>query len=74
MTLDDGSILQGKSYGNHVGMIRDWTLVAVNLLESQWDQTPARIYFYGISSGAQLGRLFNYASGSNLDSKGRWGL
>ena len=71
VTLDDGSILQGKSYGNHVGMIRDWTLVAVNLLESQWDQTPARIYFYGISSGAQLGRLFNYAPGSNLDSKGR---
>lgn len=71
VTLDDGSILQGKSYGNHVGMIRDWTLVAVNLLKSQWDRSPTRTYFYGISSGAQLGRLLNYVPGSNLDSDGR---
>ncbi len=71
VTLDDGSILEGKSYGNHVGMIRDWTSVAVKLLEARWGRTPARTYFYGISSGAQLGRLFNYAPGSNLDSSGR---
>ena len=71
VTLNDGSILQGKSYGNHVGMIRDWTLVAVNLLKSQLNSTPTRTYFYGISSGAQRGRLFNYAPGSNLDSQGK---
>ena len=52
VTLDDGSILKGKSYGYHVGMIRDWALVAVNLLKSQWDRTPTRTYYYGISSGA----------------------
>ncbi len=33
-------------------MIRDWTLVAVNLLKSQLANTPTRTYFYGISSGA----------------------
>jgi len=71
VTLDDGSILQGRSYGNHVGMIRDWTLVAVNFLRSQWNRAPTRTYFYGISSGAQLGRLFNYTPESNLDSNGR---
>ncbi len=42
VTLDDGSILGGKSYGNHVGMIRDWTLVAVNLLKSQLANTPTQ--------------------------------
>ena len=71
VTLDDGSILLGRSYGNHVGMIRDWTLVAVNLLKSQLTRTPTRTYFYGISSGAQLGRLLNYTPDSNLDAKGR---
>ena len=71
MVLDDGSILQGKSYGNHVGMIRDWTLVAANLLKSEWDRSPTRTYFYGISSGAQLGHLLNYVPGTNLDSNGR---
>ncbi|MEE8349936.1 MAG: alpha/beta hydrolase domain-containing protein [Acidobacteriota bacterium] len=71
VTLDDGSILLGRSYGNHVGMIRDWTLVAVNLVESKLKRTPTRTYFYGISSGAQLGRLFNYAPDANLDAEGR---
>ena len=71
VTLDDGSILKGKSYGYHVGMIRDWALVAVNLLKSQWDRTPTRTYYYGISSGAGLGRLMNYAPEGNLDSDGR---
>lgn len=71
VTLDDGSVLEGKSYGYHAGMIRDWALVAENFLNTQLSRLPTRTYFYGLSSGAALGRLLNYNPAANLDSEGR---
>lgn len=71
VTLDGGEVtLGGRSYGYHLGIIRDWTQIAKNLLEAQLGSKPSRTYLYGHSAGASLGRLFNYAPGRNLDAYG----
>ena len=71
VTLDGGEVtLDGKSFGYHLGIIRDWTQIAKNLLESQLGQKPSRTYLYGHSAGASIGRLFNYSPGKNLDADG----
>ena len=61
VTLDDGTVLEGKSFGYHAGLIRDWTEIAENLIQGELGRRPHRTYFYGKSAGASLGRLFNYA-------------
>jgi hypothetical protein len=35
VTLDDGTVLRGKVYNFHAGLIRDYTLAAKNFLKSR---------------------------------------
>ena len=42
-----------------------------NFLRSQLGRLPTRTYYYGLSSGAALGRLLNYDPDANLDSEGK---
>ena len=70
VTLTDGTVLDGKSFGYHAGLIRDWTQIAENLLQAELGRAPGRTYFYGKSAGASLGRLFNYAPGANFFATG----
>jgi hypothetical protein len=69
--LDTGSELGGKSHKFHLGLLRDWTEIAKNLVETNLRSRPTRTYWYGRSGGAAPGRLFNYIPGANVDSKGR---
>lgn len=71
VTLDDGTILENKVFGHHVGLIRDYTLVAKRYVESQLGREPDRTYFWGKSAGASLGQLINYLPGGNLDAAGQ---
>ena len=68
--LDDGTILEGKSFGYHAGLIRDWTELTENLIQGELGRKPHRTYLYGKSAGASLGRLFNYAPGANTFASG----
>ena len=65
VTLTDGTVLDGKSFGYHAGLIRDWTEISENLIRAELGRAPVRTYFYGKSAGASLGRLFNYAPEAN---------
>lgn len=68
--LDDGTVFKDKTFGFHTGLIRDWTQIAKNLVETRLGRQPERTYYYGKSGGASLGRIFNYKPGANLDTTG----
>ena len=68
--LDDGTVFKDKTFGFHTGLIRDWTQIAKNLVETRLGRQPGRTYYYGKSGGASLGRLFNYKPGANRDTTG----
>ena len=70
VTLTDGTVLDGKSFGYHAGLIRDWTEIAENLIRAELGRAPRQTYFYGKSAGASLGRLFNYAPEANYFANG----
>ena len=68
--LDDGTVFQDKTFGFHVGLIRDWTEIARNLIQKRLGQRPERTYYYGKSGGGSLGRIFNYKPDANRDTQG----
>ena len=51
--------------------IKDFTLVAENIIKARLGRAPARTYFYGHSAGARMGRGFNYTKGLNRRPDGR---
>ena len=69
--LDDGTILRDKTFGYHLGVIRDWTILAQNVARARLGRRPDRTYYYGHSAGGSVGRVFNYKPGANRDSEGR---
>ncbi len=71
VTLDDGTVLDGKAYNFHAGLMRDYTLVAKNFLKSRLGRRPDRTYFYGHSSGSSLGSVINLVPSVNLDADGK---
>ncbi len=68
--LDDGTVFKDKTFGFHTGLIRDWTQIAENLVQTRLGRKPERTYFYGKSGGGSLGRIFNYKPGANRDTTG----
>jgi hypothetical protein len=70
VVLDDGSVLEGKEHQHHLGLLRDWTELARNLIKDRMGRPVARTYWYGRSGGSAPGRMFNYIPGANRDSKG----
>ena len=52
--LDDGTVFKDKTFGFHTGLIRDWTQIAKNLVETRLGRQPERTYYYGKSGGASL--------------------
>ncbi len=71
VTLDDGTVLDGRGHEYHVGLLQDWTILAKNLIEARLGSRPVRTYWYGRSGGAAPGRLVNYVPGANKDNQGR---
>ena len=70
VTMDGGTVLEGKEFGYHTGLLRSFTQLAENLIEARLGRKPSRTYWYGKSGGGALGRLINYAPGANLDANG----
>ncbi|MEE2822994.1 MAG: alpha/beta hydrolase domain-containing protein [Acidobacteriota bacterium] len=68
--LDDGTVFKDKTFGFHTGLIRDWTQIAKNLIQTRLGRKAQRTYYYGKSGGASLGRIFNYKRGANSDTEG----
>ena len=70
VVLDDGTVLRDKTFGYHMGLLRDWTQIAKNLVQARLGRQPERTYWYGKSGGAALGRIINYKPGANQDHAG----
>lgn len=68
--LDDGTVLEGREYQYHTGLLRDWALLARDFVKSRLGSMPSRTYWYGKSGGSAPGRIINYAPGANLDNQG----
>jgi hypothetical protein len=51
--------------------VMDFALVADNIIRSRLGKAPDRLYFYGHSAGARMGRGFNYTPGLNRRPDGR---
>ena len=68
--LDDGTVLRDKTFGYHIGLLRDWTILAENLVKSRLGRLPEQTYWYGKSAGASLGRMMNYKPGANRGPDG----
>lgn len=71
VTLDDGTVLEGRNYTEFPDLVLDFARVAKNILKSRLGKQPSRTYWYGKSAGARLGRLLNYKSGINVDENGK---
>ena len=71
VTLDDGTVLTGKSIDYVTSLLLSFTQIAKNFAEGQLGRMPTQTYWYGHSGGAALGRLINYTPGANVDAKGR---
>ncbi|MBI4446434.1 MAG: hypothetical protein HY645_11060 [Acidobacteria bacterium] len=70
VVLDDGTVLEGYDYVYHIGLLRDWTLLAENLLKARLGSKPQRTYWYGRSAGAMPGHMINYIPGANVHPEG----
>lgn len=72
ITLDDGTVLQGKNYTEFPDLMMDFARVAKNILKSRLGRQPSRTYWYGHSAGGRLGRLLNLKGGVyNVDENGK---
>ena len=74
--LDDGTRLGGPGqvsmgFNNHLGLIRDWTMISQNFIQEQLGKQPQYKFFRGHSAGAALGRSFVVVNGSNVDHSGK---
>ena len=70
VTLDDGTVLEGRNTGEAPELIYHFTSLARNYIKDKLGRTPSRIYWYGKSGGARLGRLVSF-QGTNLDEHGK---
>ena len=71
VTFDDGTIGRDKAYDYHVGLLKDFTLLAHNILAARLGQKPSRTYWWGHSAGAALGHLMNYVPDANVGPNGK---
>jgi len=74
--LDDGTELGGvgkvgMGFNNHLGLIRDWTVISQNYIEEQLGKQPEYTFLRGHSAGAALARSFLVINGTNIDHTGK---
>jgi hypothetical protein len=68
--LEDGSTADYAAFNDTANYIKDFTLIAENLLQHRLGRARARTYFYGHSAGARIGRGMNYTPGLNRRGDG----
>lgn len=57
-------------FNNHLGLIRDWTVISQNYIKEQLGRQPEYKFFRGHSAGSALGRSFVVINGTNVDHSG----
>ena len=70
-TLPDGSVIDYAAFNDNSAIIKDFALVAKNMIERRLGRKPERTYLYGHSAGARIARSINYSPGLNADARGR---
>jgi hypothetical protein len=76
VVLDNGMERGGPGkvsmgFNNHLGLMRDWTVISQNFIEEQLGRQPQYKFFRGHSAGSALGRSFVIINGTNVDHSGR---
>ncbi len=71
VTLDDGTVLRERNIMEHPPLITGFVKLAGNALEDRLGRKPSRVYWYGHSGGARIGRMVNYKAGMNVDKDGK---
>jgi hypothetical protein len=69
-TLDNGTTIDDVAFNDSARYIMDFVSVAQNAVAKQLGTPPRRLYFYGHSAGARIGRGINYTPGLNVDRDG----
>lgn len=64
-TLADGSTVDYAAFNDSANYIKDFAEVARKIVERRMGRAPRRVYFYGHSAGARIGRGLNYSPGLN---------
>lgn len=70
-TLEDGTVVDFAAFNDNAAIIKDFTLIAENLLRRRLGRKPERTYLYGHSAGARIARSINYTPGLNADQNGQ---
>jgi len=73
--LDDGTELGGPGkvgmgFNNHLGLIRDWTVISEKIIEERLGRKPEYSFLRGHSAGGALVRSFLVINGMNIDHTG----
>jgi hypothetical protein len=68
--LETDRALTYAGFNDTHNYIKDFTLVAENVIKARMGRAPTRTYFYGHSAGGRMGRGFNYTPGLNLRPDG----
>lgn len=71
VTLEDGTAYPERNLNDNAQYVVDFALLARNALRTRAGRAPSRLYFYGHSAGARVGRSLNYVPGLNADASGR---
>lgn len=76
VTLDDGTELGGPGklgmgFNDHLGLMRDYTVISRNYVIEQLGKAPEALFYRGHSAGGALGRSFLIAKGMNSDHEGK---
>jgi hypothetical protein len=69
--LEDGTTVDYAAFNDSANYLKDFGDVARKILERRLGRAPRRLYFYGHSAGARIGRGINYTSGLNRGRDGR---
>src|SRR5204862_8040241 len=70
-TLDDGSTVDYAAFNDTARYVMDFADVAKRIAADRLGRPPARMYLYGHSAGARIGRAVNYAPGRNAGRDGK---
>ena len=69
--LEDGRVSMNKAFNDSARYVMDFALVAENALRERLGRAPSRMFFYGHSAGARIGRGLNYTPGLNMRDNGQ---
>jgi Alpha/beta hydrolase domain len=70
-TVEDGSTVDSIAFNDTARYVMDFTDVAKAAVVKRLGAAPTRVYMYGHSAGARIGRSLNYTPGLNVGRDGK---